>query len=660
MWLLTTLALAGPTDRYPWVAPVDLPPTGVHRIRVPPELLPAWSADGTGMRLVDVDGTTVPFATVSTDTNPTRISAQRGTVGTVGPLGYWPSVDGDGWEVQVSERPLDGLEVLLPRTRLATTLELYEWDGQGWSSLGQHVVWRLDGSEVSSPLPMPPRLGRFKIVLDPEVVPADDPPGLVGVRYAHTQVPLQTVTLDIASTQVPETGWVRYDVVLPQAMAPVWVDVQTPEELFSRRAVAEFVEPWEAPDVLPSPYIPYTQDTLQRTRLGGARIDQVRLEPQGTPTRRLAVFVEADGAAPLAVTGVTLGVRGLDLLVRDPGTGPFSLYAGAPVGTSPPSDLQFVAPELARLAEDVLAPDARSANPDYVPPEARGGLDAPSTPIDLDRFTERRAVQSSPGLVRIPLPDDVLAAARPDLGDLRLIDAEGRQIPYILQDDGTLHTWGALPFERTERGGRSFLEVEMPQPNVMVGVVTLSTDAPLFDRSIALSRPATGRLQTLRAFRWRGDDRPTTVSLALNQRVGRTLVVEIDNGDDPPLPIRAIEAAWPGWEVVAVVPEGGAWLVLGDPRLSAPDHDLWLLREELGQRASEVATLGPPEALAPTPLSLMDRGLVAFGVGVMALGLLGLTVVLVRGAPERRSPGDDERTEPPEPDGSDPELAETA
>ena len=38
-----------------------------------------------------------------------------------------------------------------------------------------------------------------------------------------------------------------------------------------------------------------------------------------------------------------------------------------------------------------------------------------------------------PGLMRLELPDQTIAVARPDLGDLRLLDEHGREIPYILQ-----------------------------------------------------------------------------------------------------------------------------------------------------------------------------------------------------------------------------------
>ena len=59
---------------------------------------------------------------------------------------------------------------------------------------------------------------------------------------------------------------------------------------------------------------------------------------------------------------------------------------------------------------------------------------ADGPPPDLRRlFPLERDVQApSGGLVRLALPPDVLAATRPDLSDLRVFDAGGQEIPYLI------------------------------------------------------------------------------------------------------------------------------------------------------------------------------------------------------------------------------------
>lgn len=54
-------------------------------------------------------------------------------------------------------------------------------------------------------------------------------------------------------------------------------------------------------------------------------------------------------------------------------------------------------------------------------------------PLDPSPFRWRsRVAIDAAGWVRIPLPDDVLDGARADLADLRAVDAEGREVPYVL------------------------------------------------------------------------------------------------------------------------------------------------------------------------------------------------------------------------------------
>lgn len=54
---------------------------------------------------------------------------------------------------------------------------------------------------------------------------------------------------------------------------------------------------------------------------------------------------------------------------------------------------------------------------------------------------------SAPGLVRLPLPPEVVAATAPDLADLRVFDREGREVPYLV-DPGV-----PSGLERRERVG---------------------------------------------------------------------------------------------------------------------------------------------------------------------------------------------------------------
>jgi hypothetical protein len=111
--------------------------------------------------------------------------------------------------------------------------------------------------------------------------------------------------------------------------------------------------------------------------------------------------------------------------------------------------------------------------------------------------------------------------------------------------------------------------------------------------------------------------------------------------------IQDIEVRWPAWELIAVLPEGEVDLYSGDPRRTAPDYDLVLLSQEVRIRAVNVATVGEPMAVAPPPISGMDKGLLAGGVALLILGLAGLLLTLLGSTPKDPRPVE---TVPPDAD----------
>lgn len=322
----------------------------------------------------------------------------------------------------------------------------------------------------------------------------------------------------------------------------------------------------------------------------------------------------------------------MELLVLNPGSTHLRLLGGAPAGTTPPADLQAALPEMARLAPDRLAVEAVGQNPDWLAPEVRAGLGEPGLELDLTGLSWQAAVQGS-GLSRIALPAHVLAHSQADLVDLRLVTPDGRQIPYLLRRLPTERPSDPVTMVREEVRGRSMIKVTVPDPDIPVSTVTLFTDAPTFSRQVSFFRAAGQVLDPLRSANWIGEDRPARLSLDIDRVVGQTLVVQIDNGDDPPLPLSGLSLSWPAWELIAVLPDSGARLVYGDPRRGPPDYDLTLLHRELLPRAKAEATLSAPTALTPPPRSAFDKVMLLGGIAVLVGGMLALTVQLVRSVP---------------------------
>lgn len=608
--LLLSLASAADVERYPYQAEVRFAgEDGVHRLDVPALLRShADPPDGRDLLLVDATGEAVPVAWARGRTTSYRV-----------PLRAVPTAH-DTWDVRLLDRPIDALDVVLPEGTGAATVTVEGPDGP---LVPPALVWRQPDA-AHGRVDLPPTRGPLRVSLTWHQRPSGGDVRIEGLREPAAAVAPTTLPLPVASSRVQEDGWALYTIPLPHALPVRAVTLHPEGDVFDRGAQVRS-EPY------PAWNSPTAEARVSRVHLGAAAVDQTRIPVALPPTSELLVYVGTAGAEPLVVPEVSVELEGVTGFVWEPGPGPHVLYGGAPPGTSPPFDLAVALPELAAAARGRAEVDEVAANPRHVPPEVRSGLALPGAPVEEAAFGWRRPVVGQ-GLVRVPLDAHVLGHARSDLGDVRLVDPEGRQIPYVLRRKPVDRPFEDLEVSRTEDGERSRLRVALPDASRPVSTVTLATDAPLFHRAVTLSRARGDHLEPLRVFSWSGSDRPTSITLAVDQPVGDELVVTIENGSNPPLPISEVRATWPSWEVVAWIPEA-AELRYGAPRLESPRYDLALVGHDVVARASTEASLAAPVAVAGPARTLWDRLVLLGGLGVLVLGLLGLTVSLVRAVP---------------------------
>ncbi len=624
--LLTGLALAADLDRFPVMATVDVPACddcapGEHvvRIPVPPALRTPEDPDGaTDLQLVDAEGRVVPVAVARGQGPPEPVTVRD-----------MPERGGDVWTIDAVDRPLDGLTVHLRAEPTAADITVEERTPEGWAPLVTGArVWRhaLGDHEAVA---LPPTRGPLRVTVTARGGRWGAPVTRIdGFRHRAADLPRVDLRLPVVASQLDEDGWSRHVVPLPAALPIQAVTLHPEGDLFERQVALDGGErlPYGAPDVA---------GVIHRIDLGGAQVDLTTVDaPRELRSDTLVVRVREDADAPLELPEVTVHLEGLELLVRDPPAGPLTLYGGAAPGTSALHDLSIAVPELRRMADAVALVEEVTPNPAWRTPEARSGLSDPGPPLDLSRYRWRRPVTGAPGLVRIPLTEDVVAEGEPTWRDLRLVTADGAQVPRVVRRAPLDRDWGALEFTRTEDGARSILRARLPAADVPVATVTIRTPALLFEREVTVNRVEGGVLAPVRARTWVGVDHPTALALTLDAPMGEELVIALDNGDDPPLPVDAIEVTWPGWEILAVLPDAPVALVGGDPDGAPPSYDLALLTEDLGRRAAATAALGPREELAPPPPGPAERMLLLAGLGVLVVGLGLLTVRLVRAVPD--------------------------
>lgn len=257
----------------------------------------------------------------------------------------------------------------------------------------------------------------------------------------------------------------------------------------------------------------------------------------------------------------------------------------------------------------------------------------PAAEIDPARFAQATpfTVPPSPeGVARLRVGPAVLAAARADLGDLRVVDAARRQWPYVIRAE-RYHEDLPLSVSRSQedRGASRYTLAPATAP-VPVDEVTLVIDRPFFDRSYRLfAETASGAfrreaLASGRLTRATGGPAEVTVPF-LRQRVTAFALV-VDDGDEAPLPLTQARASIPVAELWIVAPAGSYVLLAGDPDAEAPRYEIASIRERVLKAAAPACAAG---TTGPNP---QRRGRLDPGEGfekTALWGVMGLAVVLL-------------------------------
>ncbi|MDP2311790.1 MAG: hypothetical protein Q8P41_02720 [Pseudomonadota bacterium] len=620
MILIFQAVLAADPSVYAVAAPVTIPAAGPVRVGLGPDLV-GGEPDGLAETLLvtNAEGVPVPYAVLRSTQDGSPYESD---------LDFRP-VGESAWETEGSDRPVDALELeILDLEGKGPFMATVRWGRNGaWSGAATELVYHLSDGAEARRVEVPHVSGPFRV----ELVGYDgEPPRLVdltSIRELPGHVPRVVETVAMPSPVLTEDGRARYTLRLdgPRAVTELRFQVPPGVDIFERYVDVRVPSAWgEAGAYLGSA----SSGTIRRIRVGGAHVDRVSV-PVGFSGDTLIVEIATDRGDPLPIDAVEVVSEGAQLLLRDAGPGPHTIYAAAAT-PSTPYDLGVAAPELLDADPPLVVAGSAARNPAWVPTPTREGVDDPGPDLSLARFQYERDIVGEPGWTSIPLDRSVLARTREDLADVRIVDTQGRQVPFLLWRTGDEVGWDAGPVEREEKGATTRLRVPL-DGTAPVASIQLQTSERVFERGVSILRD-TGRTTTvLRRVNWQGPERGGTLAIQLNERLGDALLIHIENGDNPPLAIDAVRVTSPGWELRARIPEGGARLVYGAPGARAPAYDLSLLEQDVRRMPVATATLGEERPLeAPTP-GAVDRGLALVGIGVLAVGLIGMVVRVLTG-----------------------------
>lgn len=222
----------------------------------------------------------------------------------------------------------------------------------------------------------------------------------------------------------------------------------------------------------------------------------------------------------------------------------------------------------------------------------------PAAVLEAGPFSHRMAlaVRASPeGLSRLRLTPELLALARPDLGDVRIVDASSRQWPYVVKEAAArLLLDVRLAASRAEQGTSRYA-VGLPAGPTQVDELLIRVDPAYLDRPYRLvGKRIDGEERTLRTGRiTRRVGEPAEAALAVPSARVSELALVIEDGDEAPLALTEARAAFTVPDLLLVAPSGEYTLLVGDPGRGPPRYELSRFREAILAANAGAVELGP-------------------------------------------------------------------
>jgi hypothetical protein len=536
-------------------------------------------------------------------------------------------------------------------------------DGSGdrrhWTRLLQDAtLFDLPDSDLRQlELPFPPGAYRYLRITWNDSSSARVPlPGTVAARIDRADAPARPgVSIPVAFDRRPsEPGTSRYRLRLAAPALPIValrLDVGGAHLL---RAVRVAEARLAGDGAVP---VRLGEATLKRAVRDAIRAEDLRVAIEPPTTSQLELEVDDGDNPPLELAAVEAELAELPwiyLEVEEPGS-TVARWGDRRLST-PRYDL-----ESARRTAELGAPPAAAWGRALAPApavalEAPAALPETGPPVDTAGFRYARGLAAGPaGLVSVPLDAAVLAHSsgrfRSDFADLRVVDEEGRQLPYLVERRPeplvvVLPELVPAPESAAFGPGTSAYRLALPYAGLPPARVVLRTTARVFDRrvDVLVERPSgrdrrkRGALHTVASASWRHaetDVPAPAVCLNVPTLAAAEALLVLREGDNAPLPLERPELLLPLFQVRFFSPGTGALrLLYGHERMPAPRYDLALLAPAvLGSPASEMALAGEEESGSARPAILQPKAFWAILLAAAVVLLLLIARLVVRAEP---------------------------
>jgi hypothetical protein len=626
--------------------PFEVPETGLVRFSLPLATLDASRPALEDLRLYDDAGNEMPFllerpAPTGKATQPAR-SFQ---------VSLNPTTTVITLETGLTQ-PVDGLSLEAPDSVFIKAVQVEgSADGKQWQTLsrGQPIFRQAAGASqlrLTFPAGAWPWL---RLTIDDR---RSQPIPFTGARVhaaAAVPVPAEPFPVTIVSRH-ENPGETRLTLNLGAANLDLaTLRLETTEPLFTR--VVTLAVPQISEDAIREQTL--AQGVIYRVALEGQPASERLTIPVETriPSREVVLLIKNQDSPPLPITAVRAERRPVYLVFLARSTGLHHLLTGNSRCSAPSYDLAALRASLSTVPLSPLNLPPVTANPNYHPPEVLAGIQEGATALDTLAWAFRKPVQvRRAGAQQLELDLDVLAHARPDFDDLRLLHA-ARQQPYIVERTSIQRSIAPEVASAADKKDPHLTRwlIKLPRPDLPITRLTCSARTPLFQRDVTLYEELADERgdkyrRTLTSASWvqTPDHAAKEFSLALDSSPrSDTLVLETHNGDNPPIELEKFQAFYPATRILFKAQPGDElFLYYGNPRATAPRYDLSLVAGQLLAADKADTTLAAEEQLKKSWSDTHTPGQAGpFFWGILALVVVVLLVIISRLLPKPPQPG---------------------
>ncbi len=379
---------------------------------------------------------------------------------------------------------------------------------------------------------------------------------------------------------------------------------------------------------------------------GTTPLERLELPLAALSDEGLEVRIENADSPPLEKLELALVVEQPELVFTVPSEQPVTLFFGGHRtrrANFDTSDLEVRLPF--GLEASGLKPIA--TNPGYVPSSPLAEFRKAGAAVDVAAFPQQAWIRgvSATEVTSITFTASHAQTMSSDFRDLRLVDAQGLQWPYVLRESTASLPVALTPAKSPTPGHSSFTFQVGGRVQSLALVPPAGT--PYFSRNTSLHFAAEGRRPEVVWTGWltsnpseRGERTDLVLSLDGSSRGEGTYTLEFEDGGDAALEGLGLEATVKVPQLTALLAAGDYRAVWGAPAQRAPRYDVERVSEVLQELRSTPRPAEPTEKnaafVAPSLLEATGGATrwlfwATLALAVVVLG--GLTVRIARADP---------------------------